>query len=266
MLRPHDWSAAWAFALLGWRQTREQRLALLGQSVLYVIVLAIFWQLWQATPLRELGAAGTSPESLLWYLAITEWIVFAAGARYREIEVEVSSAAIESALPRPLPHGITTLARWVGGSAYQLSILGVVGLLAAWWLTGTLPPNTALAPLVILSSVLALALVLLCHLQLGYAAVWFGTAAPAFWVWQKLFFVFGGLLFPLGFYPRVLRLLAENSPFAAMLFAPASLVLEGGANRITSLLVGQLAWLVVLGVLTILVSRRATARIVHAGI
>jgi hypothetical protein len=45
----HEWRAAWAFVLLGWHQTREQRLALLGQSALFVIVLVIFWQLWRAT-------------------------------------------------------------------------------------------------------------------------------------------------------------------------------------------------------------------------
>jgi ABC-2 type transport system permease protein len=266
MSRQREGRAAWAFALLGWHQVREQRLALLGQSALYVIVLAIFWQLWRATPLRELGTAGYSPQALLWYLAITEWIVFTAGARYREIETEVSSGAIESALVRPLPHDIATLARWSGGCAYQLIVLGLVGFAACWWLTGSLPPSLARAPVVVLSSVLALALVLLCHLQLGYAAVWFGTAGPAFWVWQKLFFVFGGLLFPLSFYPHGLRVVAENSPFAAMLFAPASLMLEGSDAVIRSLLANQLAWLVLLGGVTILLGRRATARIGYAGL
>ena len=266
MSRLREGRAAWAFALLGWRQVREQRLGLLGQSALYVIVLAIFWQLWRATPLRELGSAGYSPEGLLWYLATTEWIVFTAGARYREIETEVVSSAIESALARPLPHDIATLARWSGGCAYQLIVLGVVGFAACWWLTGALPANLALAPVILLSSVLALALVLLCHLQLGYSAVWFGTAAPAFWVWQKLFFVFGGLLFPLSFYPHGLRVVAENSPFAAMLFAPASLVLAGSDTRIVPLLAIQLAWLALLGALTVLLGRRATAHIGYAGI
>ena len=266
MLRRHERRAAWAFALLGWHQVREQKLALLGQSALYVIVLAIFWQLWQATPLRELGAAGYSPQSLLWYLAITEWIVFTVGARYREIEAEVSSGTIESALLRPLPHAIATLARWTGGCAYQLAVLGLVGFVTCWWLTGTPLPNMALAPVLILSSALALALVLLCHLQLGYAAVWFGTAAPVFWVWQKLFFVFGGLLFPLSFYPHGLRLVAENSPFAAMLFAPASLVLADGGTAIGRLLAVQVAWLLILGTLTILLSRRATAHVGYVGV
>jgi ABC-2 type transport system permease protein len=257
--------AAWACVLLGWRQAREQRLALLGPVVLYVVVLAIFWQLWKATPLHELGAAGPTADALLWYLAITEWIVFTAAGRYREIKAEISSGTIESALLRPLPHGIATLARWTGSSTYQLVVLGAAGMLAGWWLTGTLPPHAALLPFVVLSAVLALALVLLCHLQLGYAALWFGTAAPAFWIWQKLLFVFGGLLFPLGFYPPALRLVAGNSPFAAMLFAPASLVLEGNAVRPASLLAGQIAWLAVLGALAVVVSHRATARLVHAG-
>ena len=90
---------------------------LLGQSVLYVIVLAIFWALWIATPMHELRGWTPTRESLLWYLAITEWIAFAAGARYREVEAEITSGAIESALLRPLPHGLATLARWSGSAA-----------------------------------------------------------------------------------------------------------------------------------------------------
>src|SRR6478752_9891450 len=60
---------------LGWDQAREQRMALLGQSVLYGVVLAIFWALWTATPIHELRGWTPTRESLLWYLAITEWIV-----------------------------------------------------------------------------------------------------------------------------------------------------------------------------------------------
>jgi ABC-2 type transport system permease protein len=266
MHRLFDPGAVRACVLLGWRQAREQRLALFGQAALYVVVLAIFWQLWRATPLGELATAGFSPQILLWYLAITEWIVFTAAARYREVEVEVTDGAIETALWRPLPHAVATLARWTGSAAYQLCVLAAVGLLTGWWLTGTLPPHAALAPFIVLSALLALALVLLCHLQLGYAALWFGTSTPAFWVWQKVLFVFGGLLFPLGFYPHALRLAAENSPFAAMLFAPASLVFGASAARIGAVLASQLVWLAVGGVLTVLVSRQATLRIVRAGL
>ena len=158
------------------------------------------------------------------WIAITEWVVFTAGARYREVERDITSGAIESALLRPLSYGAATLARWCGGCASQAIVMAIVGVAATWALTGSAPPHGWIAPLIALSGALALALVLLCQLQVGYAAVWLGTSAPVFWVWQKLLFVFGGLLMPLFLYPPLLRQAAGASPFASMLAAPASLV------------------------------------------
>lgn len=249
---------------LGWDQAREQRMRLLGQSVLYVIVLAIFWALWIATPMHELRGWTPTRESLLWYLAITEWIAFAPGAPYREVEAEITSGAIESALLRPLPHGLATLARWSGSTAYCMTVMAVVAVATAWLLTGHPPPHPRAAPLVVLSATLSLLLILLCQLQIGYVAVWFGVSGPVFWVWQKLVFVLGGLQFPLLLYPDLLRRVAESSPFAAMLFAPGSLVLDGGAGFV-SLIASQLLWLAILGAMTLAVSRAVTARLVRTG-
>jgi viologen exporter family transport system permease protein len=262
-MRWRDLQALAACWQLGWSEAREQRLSLLGTAGLYVLVLAIFWAIWGATPLHERQAA-PSRASLLWYLAITEWIVFTAGARYREVERDVLSGAIESALLRPVSYGAATLARWSGGCTYQALVLLAVGVVTTWGLTGSGPPHGVLAPLVVLSGALALVLVLLCHLQIGYAAMWLRGAAPVFWVWQKLLFVFGGLLIPLVLYPPLLRRAADASPFAAMLAAPASLMLDGGAN-LAAVLAAQLAWLAVLGVLAFAIGHWATARLLRVG-
>ena len=145
-----------------------------------------------------------------------------------------------------------------------MTVMAFVGVAAAWMLTGHAPPHALLAPLVVLSAALSLLLILLCQLQLGYVAVWFGVSGPVFWVWQKLLFVFGGLQFPLLLYPDLLRRIAEYSPFAAMLFAPGSLVLDGGPT-IVSLFAGQLLWLAILGAMTVAVGRSVTARLVRTG-
>lgn len=262
-MRWRDLQALAACWRLGWSQAHEQRLALAGRAAIYGLVLAVFSALWGATPLHEWRGAPPR-EALLWYLAITEWVVFTAAARYREVEREIASGAIESALLRPLPYGVMTLARWWGNCAYEAIVLLAVGVVATRALTGSWPPHGALAPLVVLSSVLALALILLCHLQVGFAAVWLGTAAPIFWIWQKFLFVFGGLLMPLLLYPPLLRRVADASPFASMLAGPASLVLDGDAG-LAALLVGQLVWLVILGVLALAIERWATARLLRLG-
>ena len=78
-------------------------------------------------------------------------------------------------------------------------------------------------------------------------------------------FVFGGLLLPLTFYPQALRYLAEFSPFAAILFAPGSLILGPAGASVAAILGRQVAWFVVIALATLLVDRAAAARLAQRG-
>src|SRR5260370_22423456 len=89
-----------AFAALGWRGAASQTAGIVARGGLYALVLAIFWQLWQATPLAELARSDLTPARLLWYIAVTEWVVFASGLPYREIESDVRDGTIAAALTR----------------------------------------------------------------------------------------------------------------------------------------------------------------------
>jgi len=254
-----------AFAALGWRGAVAAPLAAVGRAALYLVILGIFWRLWQATPLDELGPRAPGAADLLWYLAITEWIVFAGGMAYREVERDILSGDIAAALPRPVPYAAATLARWAGDAAYHLIVLAGVGFATAWWLAGPPPPSLAVMPAVALSGFLATLLVLLCHLQLGYAAAWFGTAAPPFWIWQKLTFVLGGLLMPLTLYPEPWHRVAAATPFAGMLFGPGSLALDPTLPRVASVILAQLFWLALVGGLTLWLDRRVVRRLLRHG-
>ncbi|HUL05957.1 MAG TPA: ABC-2 family transporter protein [Candidatus Acidoferrum sp.] len=255
-----------AFFLLGWRRAIAEPAALTGRLLLYLLILAIFRQLWLATPLQELGPDAPTAADMLWYVTVTEWIVFAAGLPYRVVEDQIRSGQIESALLRPLPYAAATLAEWSGATAFYLLVMGGAGTAAAAWLTGTAPPTAAAAPLIVASGVVGCAIALLCQLQLGYAAAWLGTSAPLFWIWQKLLFVCGGLLLPLTLYPPALRGLAEYGPFAAILFAPGSLILAPAGTSVAGILGRQVAWFAAIALLTVAVDRAATARLSRRGV
>ncbi len=260
----HDVDALRAFATLGWRNAAAQRVAIVARGGLYVLILVIWWQLWQATPLAELGRSDVTAVGLLWYVAVTEWIVFAAGMPYREVEADIRDGRIATALTRPIPYGAAVLAQWAGEAAYRLLALGAIGFAAAFWLTGTVPVAAGTWPGVVFAGVLGTAALLLCQYAVGMAAAWSGVAAPLYWIWQKLLFVFGGLLMPLTLYPPALRALADLTPFAAMLFAPASLAFDPAA-AIGAVLAEQLAWLVVLAAGAAMIDRAAVARLLDRG-
>ncbi len=259
-----DLRALTAFAALGWRGAVAQTFGILARGGLYVLVLAIFWQLWRATPFEELGRSDITPVRMLWYIAVTEWVVFASGLPYREIESDIRDGQIATALTRPVPYAAATFAHWLGEAAYRLVTLGLAGFAAAWALTGTVAIAPAAWPAIVVTGVLGTVLILLCQLALGLAAVWAGSAAPLFWIWQKLLFVLGGMLIPLSLYPEPLRTVALYSPFAAMLYVPGTLALDARATLLP-LLAEQLLWLAALVAVAMIVDRAAQARLLERG-
>ncbi len=233
--------------------------------LLYWLILAIFWGLWNATPLHELGTPALTQARLFAYLAVTEWIAFTVGLPYREVEAEIQGGTIDMRLARPVPFGLATLAIWIGEAGCRFVVLAAAGLAALFDALGTVPLTAPTAAFLIASVALAVLLVLLWHLQIGLVAAWLGMSAPTFWVWQKGLFVFGGLIMPLTIYPAVLAAIAKASPFAAMLFTPASLMLGDGMPHATSAIGSQLAWLAVSTLGAIAVERGAVRRFVEHG-
>src|SRR5260370_1217665 len=149
-MRPAAARALWGHARLGWSRTATNPLGLLGSVLLYWLILGIFWGLWSATPLHELGTAELTEDRLLAYLAVTEWIAFAVGLPYREVEAEIQSGTIDMRIARPIPFGLATLAIWVGEVGCRLVVLAFAGLAALVYAAGAIALTLSIAALLAL--------------------------------------------------------------------------------------------------------------------
>lgn len=251
-------------AALGARQTLAQRVTWLGRAVFLTLILLIFQRLWGAV--GEGGLLGDlSPRGLLWYLALTEWIVLGAPLLHLSIEQDVKSGDVANALTRPTPWLAMKIAEGLGALLVRMGTLGLAGLLVAWALTGGLPddPRGLLLalPLGLLSGVLCT----LLYAWVGLATFWLGDCAPVHWVLQKFCFLLGGLMLPLAVYPSWLADAAAWTPFAPMLdgVGRTALAFDPGAALATA--GALLAWIgvVLLGIR--LTWNRALARADGAG-
>jgi ABC-2 type transport system permease protein len=78
--------------------------------------------------------------------------------------------------------------------------------------------------------------------------------------------VLGGLMLPIGIYPDWLRVVAERSPFSALLYGPGRLVVEGGADSAPRLALTLAAWGAVFLAVVLLLERRARRQLcLHGG-
>lgn len=168
-------------------------------------------------------------EQLVWYLAVTEWILLSVPSRHLEIQEEVRRGDVAYQLTRPLSYPRAALAQGLGTLLVRAPALGVVASGCAYAFTGWLPPASTLLAVLPLGLVASAVLAEL-WVALGLVAFWLSDATPLYWVASKLLFVLGGLMLPLELYPSWLQLIAACTPFPVLLAGPAGFVLhQGGA-------------------------------------
>ena len=212
-----------AFATLGLRQARAEPGELLGRAFFFVLILGVFSAVWRAV--AESGVStggGTQPAELLWYLAATEWVLMSAPSVQFQMEEDIRRGDVAYQIARPASWLGARLAHGLGELVVRAPVMLVVACVAAWILAG--PPKRPMALAVAIAfGLVASAVTTLFHVAIGIAAFWLGDVAPAYWIWQKLLFVLGGLLLPLQFYPALFVRIAQLTPFPALLAGPASL-------------------------------------------
>lgn len=211
-----------ALAAVAFRQSLAERATLAGRMAFYAIILLIFSRLWWVV--MEQGAlAGRSPRDLVWYLAITEWVILSIPHIQLDIEADVRSGDLAYRLPRPIGYVTARLAEAAGDMGARLLALAVAGVTLAWALTGGPPGDARGLLLAVPLGVAAACTGLAFQAGIGLSAFWLQDASPVYWIWQKCAFIFGGLMLPLEIYPGWLRAVAAWTPFSAMMYGPGRL-------------------------------------------
>ncbi|MBN1484891.1 MAG: ABC-2 family transporter protein [Chloroflexia bacterium] len=250
------------------RQQFAYRAEMLLRSVSMVLFMGVFMALWStafgASGRQEL--AGYSLLQIVWYLAMTETVTLSSSRVFVEISEAVKSGDLAYTLARPLSYPLYQVANSLGNSAprfaLNLLVAGGVVALGMGGFAGSLPGLLAFLPL----AGLALVLDALIAVLIGLLAFWIEEVTPAFWIYQKLLFTAGGLFLPLEMFPAGLRRVATWLPFQFITYAPARAFIAFEPRQTLLSLVGQLAYIVLLGGVVALVWWRAQRRlVVHGG-
>jgi ABC-2 type transport system permease protein len=229
-----------AFARLGFATVRAEPAEHYARMLFLVMILGVFSSLWRAV--ASTGASvGGNPNTLVWYLAMTEWVLMSVPHVQFRIEDDVRRGDVAYQIVRPASYLGGLFAEGAGALAVRAPVLLAGACVAAWMFAG--PPARPLSIARAIGFGVGASLVLMGYnILLGLTAFWLGDIAPVYWIWQKLTFVLGGLLLPLTLYPDVVVSIARRTPFSAMLAGPASFVLDRSFFSAGTLALALLGW------------------------
>lgn len=233
---------------------------LVGRSLMIIPFMWIFAQLWRVTFASSGGQAinGLTLADTLWYLMLAETIELSRPRLGSTIADAVKDGSIAYILNKPYDFLLYQFSTSMGETIFRALLNAIFGSLVVWLMVG--PPPQPAGFLVAIPAILgAWILNFFVSVLIGLAAFVAEDVTAFQWIFQKFSFVLGGLLIPLDFYPAWLQAIARALPFSAMLYGPARLFATPSLDLFLSTLVLQMAWIIALGLLTILAYRRGVA-------
>lgn len=231
---------AWTAA----RRVVADRSGLIVAVPFYAMVVAVLAGLWRVAVEGSGGEiAGYTAAAITWYIAASEACTVSLDIRMiDEIGRDIASGAVATELLRPVSVLWVRVAGAFGKALPRLAVCMATGAVLATVMVGG-PPRPSALWLAVPGFVLAIACNIVAQHAFAAAAFWFRDAGAAWFLYQKLVFIAGGMLIPLEALPGWLQSAAAALPFRAMAYVPARLA-SGHAEPV--LLLEQVGWLAVL--------------------
>lgn len=249
----------------GWRQAMRDKADALSALLVYGTLLLIFAAIYNIMPVDELHVPGLSAHNLLWYFAIAE-AVTVANPGLAMFGKAVADGDIADMMRRPVNLTLMFIARLVGMHLFTALLLFAFAMVALPTLAGAAFPLPLIqVPLLFVSMALSTVLFAIIGCMLGAIEVLGPYSRPLSWIVGKFIFAFGGLFFPVAYFPPLVQKIVMLTPFPAIIGLPGSFMLPEGAAHAYAGLGIQVLWVAVLAVGVMMSERRMLRYVLDRG-
>src|SRR5512147_961864 len=233
---------------------------LIGRSLMIIPFMWISYPPRTAPPAASGSAVinGLTLRDVVWYLMLAETIELGRPPLARTISENVKDGSIAYLLNKPYDFLLYQLSTTMGETIFRALLNAIFGGAMVLWLVG--PPEHPEGFLIALPAVFGAWILHFCvTVMIGLSAFVAEDVSAFMWIYQKLAFVFGGMLIPLDFYPVWLQRIANALPFSSITYGPARLFVTPATDLFVRVMTMQIIWIVILTLLLTFAYRRGVA-------
>ncbi len=230
----------------------------------YFIMLFIFFQLWKylySDPDSVMN--GYTMAEMVWYVIMTEilWSTLGGKNLCQKISNDVKSGNIAYNLCKPYSYIHYALFSHLGSITIKAVLYTLLGLVLGFCFLGEFPNISFLSILLwIISSIGSLAISSLFVIFIGLFSFKIEDANPFYWVYSKFILILG-TIFPIEFFPKILRPILRYSPIFATTYGPANLFVHFSFQNAFRVLIAQFIYLGIAYVLCYFVYQKGVKKL-----
>jgi ABC-2 type transport system permease protein len=229
-------------------------------SFFMLIIMFIFINLWNAIYQNSLNIEGFTLPMMIWYLVITESIIFSERRFSDHISDDIKTGVVAYNLNKPYNYILFKFMQFIADAILRFVISLVLGGAIAYIMIGPIELSLS-TTLSFISMLFALILLFFFVMMIGALAFWIEDTRAFYFIYQKLVFTLGGMLIPLEFFPESLQMISRLFPFQALCYLPAKLFISFSYSLFFKTIMIQLLWIIIIAIITYLIFNFAIKRL-----
>ena len=230
----------------------------------YAVHIFIFLNLWQyiySDPNELIN--GYSMNQMIWYVIVTEilWTALKGRQLCNRIINDVRTGNIAYNIIKPYDYVKYILSCHLGTTSLRFGLVTILGMILGYLFLGSFPHLTVLSILgILLSCLFALVISILITIAIGLMSFYIEDASPIYWVYTKFILILG-TLFPVEFFPKVLRPLIKYSPIYAVSSSPAKLFVNFSISSFIEVLVIQITYIIIISIIVNIIYKKGVKKL-----
>ena len=214
----------------------------------FFIILFIFLNLWNYMyddPTQLIN--GYTKNQMIWYVIITEilWMSLDGRGYCKKICNDVRSGNIAYNINKPYNYILYSLSNHLGSLSIKFIIYIILGMLLGYTFMGSFPNLNILSILaVLITSILATVISILLITFIGLCSFIIEDANPFYWLYSKFILVLG-TIFPIEYFPEIIRPILTFSPIYVVSYGPAKLFVDFSMNNFISIIIAQIIYIII---------------------
>ncbi len=218
---------------------------LIASGFVTLIYVFIFYNLWR-TIYTQHQVAGFTLVAIVWYFGVAQILRATGGRPVKDVSQVIQDGTIINYMNKPISFLWFQASTQIGRNFATFLSSSVLVSVFVFLVMGA--PETAwfFIPLAILTILFGLVINFLLGFALATSAFWVEDANPIHWVYDKIVFLLGGLLFPIDLLPDVFMSIARFLPTSYFVYYPAKLLSSFDLALFFEVLIGQIFYLFIL--------------------
>ena len=233
-------------------------------SIGFAIIIFIFLNLWNyiySDPSEIIN--GYTKNQMIWYIIITEILWSTLGGRQlcRKISDDVRGGNIAYNINKPYNYIGYSLSNHLGSAILRYIIYLILGIILGFIFLKDFPTLNILSIIAVLvTGLLATIISSLLVIFIGLLSFLIEDSNPFYWLYSKLILVIG-TIFPIEYFPKIVRPILNLSPIYVVCYGPAKLFVDFTWNNFVIVLISQIIYILIAWILCTLIYKKGVKKL-----